>query len=69
MDYCNQCRHERAICVNEHFQGTGKYEVRYSFLNGHRVDYMTIRTNSWFEFMKLRMKKSVIYYKVQDKQK
>lgn len=69
MDYCNQCRYGRKKCVNEHFQGVGKYEVRYSFLNGYRTDYMTIRTDSWLEFMKLRMKKNVIYYKVQHKQK
>ena len=38
----------------------GKYEVRYYTENNYRSEY----TNSWFHFMKLRLTKKVIYYKV-----
>jgi hypothetical protein len=41
----------------------GRYEVRFEDakqLNG----YVSVYTNSWFEFMKLRLSKKVIYYKV-----
>lgn len=48
----------------------GKYEVRY-WLNNPKVNndlsfqgYETIYTNSWFEYMKLRITKRIIYYKV-----
>ena len=40
----------------------GKYEVRY-FLDGNG-NYNSVYTNSWFEFMRLRITKKVIYYKV-----
>ena len=38
----------------------GKYEVRY-YTKEH---YTSEFTNSWFHFMKLRLTKKVIYYKV-----
>lgn len=38
----------------------GKYEVRYELGLGIQDLY----TNSWFEFMKVRLTKKVIYYKV-----
>lgn len=38
----------------------GKYEVRY-YTKEH---YTSEFTNSWFRFMKLRLTKKVIYYKV-----
>jgi len=41
----------------------GRYEVR--FEDKKQLDgYMSTYTNSWFEFMKLRLIKKVIYYKV-----
>ena len=38
----------------------GKYEIRY-YTKEH---YTSEFTNSWFRFMKLRLTKKVIYYKV-----
>ena len=45
----------------------GKYEIRYWIDNATEnniYNYVTIYTNSWFEYMKLRLTKRIIYYKV-----
>jgi hypothetical protein len=42
----------------------GKYEIRFYDKNDDIYGYTTIYTNSWFEFMKLRLTKKLIYYKV-----
>ena len=44
----------------------GKYEVRFYSDQDLELgrDYITVWTNSWFEFMLLRITKKVIYYKV-----
>jgi hypothetical protein len=42
----------------------GKYEVRYYDTDGAN-GYKGIYTDSWFIFMKTRLTKKVIYYKVQ----
>lgn len=45
----------------------GKYEIRFhsnSELGKLNGGFETIFTNNWFEFMKLRITKNVIYYKV-----
>lgn len=39
----------------------GKYEIRYYY---DRYNYETVYTNSWLEYIKLRLTKKVIYYKV-----
>lgn len=38
----------------------GKYEIR--FIEG--LGIREVYTNSWFEFMKIRLTKEIIYYKV-----
>jgi len=43
----------------------GKYEVRYYIDSPTEDDfynYTTVYTNSWFEFLKLRLTKKIIYY-------
>jgi hypothetical protein len=44
----------------------GKYEIRFycKFDEDLQRDYDTVYTSSWLEFMKLRLTKKVIYYKV-----
>ena len=44
----------------------GKYEVRYyiKYDSETQKHYETVYTNSWLEFIKLRLTKKVIYYKV-----
>ena len=45
----------------------GKYEVRHWIDNPTEDDiykYHTVYTNSWFEYMKFRLTKRIIYYKV-----
>lgn len=41
----------------------GKYEIRY-YEDAQEHGYYTIYTNSWFEFIKIRLTKRVIYYKI-----
>lgn len=41
----------------------GKYEIRY-YLDKEESLFETLYLNNWFEFMKLRFTKNVIYYKV-----
>lgn len=43
----------------------GKYEVRY-YDDSELYGYTTVYTNSWIEFMRLRITKKLIYYKVQE---
>lgn len=45
----------------------GKYEIRYYLEDVTEDDfnnYNTVYTNNWFEFIKLRLTKRIIYYKV-----
>ena len=42
----------------------GKYEVRYFNKDFTISEYTTDYTNSWLEFMRLRLTNKVIYYKV-----
>jgi hypothetical protein len=43
----------------------GRYEVRFYVKDDEGLqDYNTVYTNSWVEFIKLRITKRVIYYKV-----
>lgn len=43
----------------------GKYEIRYEDIyNSANGCYTTIYTNSFIEFIKLRLTKKLIYYKV-----
>lgn len=43
----------------------GKYEIRYEDINNSANGYYTtIYTNSFIEFIKLRLTKKLIYYKV-----
>lgn len=41
----------------------GKYEIRY-WLNKGETEVETLYMNSWLEFMKIKLTKKVIYYKV-----
>jgi hypothetical protein len=41
----------------------GKYEVRF-YTSNEQSEHITVYTNSWLEFIKLRITKKVIYYKV-----
>lgn len=41
----------------------GKYEVRYCDTN-QPCGAISVYTNNWFEFIKLRLTKKVIYYRV-----
>ena len=41
----------------------GKYEIRY--YDGNQPNgYISAYTNSWFKFIKIRLTKKLIYYKV-----
>jgi hypothetical protein len=44
----------------------GKYEIRYYLYKDPTTNWSfeTIYTNSWIEFIKLRLTKKIIYYKV-----
>lgn len=43
----------------------GKYEIRYHDIkNSANGFFTTIYTNNWFEFMRLRITKKLIYFKV-----
>lgn len=42
----------------------GKYEIRFYDSGKERLGYWDVYTNSWFKFMKLRLTKKLIYYKV-----
>ena len=42
----------------------GKYEIRYQDKDDDLKGYTTVYTNSWIEFIWLRMTENIIYYKV-----
>ena len=44
----------------------GKYEIRYY---SDDVQYITDYTNSWLRFIRLRLTKKIIYFKVYSEQK
>lgn len=48
---------------SDRYIGEGKYEVRFYF---DKNQYKSVKTNSWFKFMKLRLTNKVIYYKVME---
>ena len=47
----------------------GRYEIRFysDELKDCGQDYKTVHTNSWFEFMRIRLTKKVIYYTIRPK--
>lgn len=48
----------------ERFESVGRYEVRFWNEDGM---YESVKTDNWLVFMRLRLTKDVIYYKVTSK--